>query len=315
MPQSVSHGYGLLAIALASVLWGTTGTAASFAPGISSLAIGAFAMGGGGLLLVLSARNRLLADLPRLRQHPALLLLGGAAVAIYPLAFYTSMRLAGVAIGTVVSIASAPFFAALLERLFSKTRVSRHWLFSFALGALGIALLAIGKAPDSAATHSAAHTTWGVLLGLLAALTYASYAWAARGLIHRGVSSQSAMASMFGLAAVVLLPSLAWTGDTLLASANNAAVAVYMAIVPMFLGYVLFGLGLRVVEASQATLITLIEPLVATVLAIVVVGEGFKTVGWLGMALVFVCLVLQTRRSQQPLPPATVADEATVSCP
>jgi hypothetical protein len=32
----------------------------------------------------------------------------GAAVAVYPLAFYTSMRLAGVAVGTVVSIGSAP---------------------------------------------------------------------------------------------------------------------------------------------------------------------------------------------------------------
>jgi len=42
---------GMLAIVIASFLWGTTGTAASFAPDISSFAIGAFSMGFGGILL------------------------------------------------------------------------------------------------------------------------------------------------------------------------------------------------------------------------------------------------------------------------
>ncbi len=41
---------GTLAILLASVLWGTTGTAGGFAPDLSPLAIGAFSMGVGALL-------------------------------------------------------------------------------------------------------------------------------------------------------------------------------------------------------------------------------------------------------------------------
>ena len=45
---------GVLAIVIASFLWGTTGTAAQFAPEISPLAIGAFAMGIGGVLLCVS---------------------------------------------------------------------------------------------------------------------------------------------------------------------------------------------------------------------------------------------------------------------
>ncbi|MEI8666726.1 hypothetical protein P4S81_20740 [Pseudoalteromonas sp. B28] len=57
-------------------------------------------------------------------SQPKVLLLGAASVAIYPLAFYTSMRLSGVAIGTVVSIATAPFFAAILESLISKKYIT-----------------------------------------------------------------------------------------------------------------------------------------------------------------------------------------------
>jgi len=48
----VNHGRlaGLLAISATSLLWGTTGTAATFAPGVGPLAIGAAALGIGGLL-------------------------------------------------------------------------------------------------------------------------------------------------------------------------------------------------------------------------------------------------------------------------
>ena len=60
---------GILAIVIASFLWGTTGTAAQFAPEISPLAIGAFAMGIGGVLLCVSARKSLVKDAPILFLH------------------------------------------------------------------------------------------------------------------------------------------------------------------------------------------------------------------------------------------------------
>jgi DME family drug/metabolite transporter len=67
-----------------------------------------------------------------------------------------------------------------------------------------------------------------------------------------------------------------------------------MAVVPMFLGYLLFGYGLKQLEASTATLLTLLEPIVATLLAVVILGEIFVFWGWLGMGLILVCLLLQT---------------------
>ena len=48
-------------------------------------------------------------------------MLSAVAVAVFPLAFYTSMRLAGVAVGTVVAIGSAPAAAAVIERLADRT--------------------------------------------------------------------------------------------------------------------------------------------------------------------------------------------------
>ena len=285
---------GALAIVLSSFLWGTTGTAASYAPTINSLAIGAFAMEIAGVLLVFTARKKLLVDYKRMIAYPKMLVLGGISVAIYPLAFYTSMRFAGVAIGTVVSIASAPFFSAMLDRLISKKSVSLQWVVSFLIGAIGIVFLAVGKDQHTFISNSLFLQNIGILLGFLAGLTYACYAWIAKQLIGGSVHSQSAMAGLFGIAALLLLPSLLLTGQNIFSSVTNISVSMYMAIIPMFFGYLLFGFGLKFIDASRATLITLIEPLVATILAVYIVGEKLQVVGWIGMGLVSLCLLMQT---------------------
>ena len=289
---------GVFAIIIASFLWGTTGTAASFSPDVSSLAIGAFSMGVGGVLLVFTARSKLFIDYKLMLKQPKVLFLGAFSVAIYPLAFYSSMRLSGVAIGTVASIATAPFFAAILERIINKKHITKQWLLSFIIGAIGIVLLTLGKDQSNHAEYSAHQQVIGILLGCIAGLTYAGYSWAARRLIESGVHSQSSMSGLFGCAALLLLPSLFLTGDNLFSSSVNTLVSLYMAVIPMFLGYLLFGFGLNFIHASKATLITLIEPLVATVLSVFIIGEKFKVIGWVGAALVSLCLLMQTFKPQ-----------------
>ena len=293
MLQNKSSLSAILCVIAASVLWGTTGTASAFIPDVSPLAVGAFSMGIGGVLLVLNAKNNLLSDRQKLLSKPSLLFIGSLCVAIYPLAFYSSMRLAGVAIGTVISIASAPFFTVVMERLISNKRVTSRWVVSFIFGVVGVILLTLGKTQYLDINAQANNRILGILLGLVAGLTYATYSWTARQMIENGVNSKSAMASMFGLSAILLLPSLLLTGGNLFLDAKHISVALYLAIAPMFFGYLLFGQALREIEASKATLITLLEPIVATILAIIIIGETFSPIGWLGMSLMIICLLLQ----------------------
>ncbi|EOD77653.1 Permease of the drug/metabolite transporter (DMT) superfamily [Grimontia indica] len=295
---------GSLAILFSSILWGTTGTAAAFAPDISPLGIGAFSMGVSGLLLAFLARKPLKADLPQILQSRSPLIIGVVALAIYPLAFYSSMRMAGVAVGTVVSIASAPFMTVVINRLFGKANiVSLRWVMSFLLGTVGIVMLTFAESGHAAVSSDDSQKLLGVLLGLVAGLSYATYAWVAKQLIDTGVKSDSAMAAIFGLGALLLLPTLLFTGDNLFSSWNNANVSLYMALVPMFIGYLAFGFGLRHVDASKATLLTLFEPVVAACFAVLIVGEVIAPIGWVGMALIMICLVLQaTERKPTELP-------------
>lgn len=283
--------WGAAFVLAASVLWGTTGTAATFASGVSPLAIGAAAMGLGGLLQAAVAAGPVRAFAGALRRQWQLGALGALAVATYPLAFYSSMHLAGVAIGTVVSIGSAPLASAVIERIVDKRRFTRRWAVGAVLGLSGAALLCFA---DTGAGHgvpgSAAEASWsapaGIGLGLVAGLTYALYSWAAHRLMNTGVPSTAVMGSVFGMGGLLLMPVLAITGAPLMASWQNIAVGAYMALVPMFAGYVLFGWGLARVRASTATALSLAETLVAAVLAVLVVGERLPALAWVGAALV-----------------------------
>ncbi|UBB14919.1 DMT family transporter [Pantoea eucrina] len=290
---------GITGVLVAAILWGTTGTAATFAPELSPLAIGAVAMGVGGLLQGLIAADTLLRQRRLIAAQWHFLVTGALAVAVYPLAFYASMRYAGVTTGTVISIGSAPLLSALIEYRFDGMRLTRRWICGATLGVTGMILLCLAQSSGEAAGNEYALS--GIALGLLAGFTYAFYSWSARRLMQAGVASRAAMGATFGAGGILLMPVLVMTGAPLLASWNNAAVGIYMALIPMFVGYLCYGYGLARIPASMATTITLLEPVIAALLAVLLVGERLPFAGWAGVSLIVVCLSIITAPAKKHL--------------
>jgi DME family drug/metabolite transporter len=294
---------GIVALVLACLLWGTTGTTATFLPDdVSPLAVGAATMGIGGMLLLVTAprlSGGVLRD-PVGRRWAAI---GAIGVVVYPLAFYAGMDLVGVAVGNVVALGSGPVFAALIEWVVERDRLSARWLVSTALAVLGITLLAFGRHEGGAAS-SPAGAALGVGVGLLAGLAYALYTYASSRAIRAGHPSRGVMGGMFGLGAVPLLAVLAVVGAPLMQSWTSVSLSAYLVLGPMFIAYLLFGIGLRSVRSSTATTITLLEPVFATVLAVLVVGERLTPIGWVGFGLVLVGLavLVTARRSTRSIP-------------
>lgn len=292
----------LWALVAASILWGTTGTAASFVDdAVSPVAIGAATMAiGGALLLAISARGAIAAmRRPDARRW---LLIGAIGVVAYPLAFYSAMDLAGVAIGNVVALGSGPLFAALLERVIDGRRLTRRWMLGASAGIVGVALLVVGGHGGAGAADADA-VPLGVALGLVAGAAYALYTFASGRVIGLGVSSRSTMGAVFGLGAIPLAIVLLATGAPILESPQNVAIVGYLALGPMFLAYVLFGWGLRSIRSSTVTVVTLLEPVVATILAVLIVGERLDALGWVGLALILLGVtVVSTARRPVPAP-------------
>ena len=141
----------------------------------------------------------------------------------------------------------------------------------------------------------------GVVLGLLAGVSYAWYAWAGpQAHRARGRFAGRHGGRLWLRRARCSCPVLFATGAPLLSSWRAFGVGAYMALVPMFLGYVLFGLALRHVDATTATVLTLSEPVIAAGFAALIVGERLAGGGLAGVVLIGASLVLFALPARRP---------------
>ena len=103
------------------------------------------------------------------------------------------------------------------------------------------------------------------------------------------------MARVFGIASVMLAPTLFFVNLKWLLHGDAIVMVLWLGIVTLALAYWSYANGLRHLEPSQTTLITLLEPVVATVLGVVVLSERPSTVAWLGVLIVIASLLAESR--------------------
>ncbi len=271
-------------VLIAAILFGTTGTAQALGPdGSTPMTVGASRILVGGSILAAMA---LASGGFRGRWPIGHVLLAGAGVAIYQLAFFQAVAETGVAVGAIVAIGSGPVFAGILERVLDGAFPGRTWLVATALATSGVVVLSLASATD--ASLSAA----GIGLALVSGLGYATYTIVAKRLLRLGHTPVAVMGASFGLGAVLLLPVLLLGNTAWLHTPDGLALALYLGIVPTALAYSLFARGLRSLDASEVTTLVLAEPLTATVLGVVVLGERVGVGGLLGAVLILAGLAV-----------------------
>ena len=282
-------------VIVAAVLWGTTGTAAFFlGPDVSPLAIGAATMGIGGVVLaILGGRQSraVLAD-PGVRSW---VLLGIAGVIVYPLTFYWGMSLAGIALGNVIALGLGPLTVAALEWLVDRSRPTAVWWWSSGLALTGIAIMSTAKVELGGGRPG--NVSMGVALAVVAGLAYGLYTYSFGRLIDRGHTPLAVIGAVFGGGAPVLLVVLGFTGAGLAVSALQGGLVGYLVLGPMVLAYVAFSAALRTLRSSTVASVALVEPVVAAVSAVVVVGERLGPLAVVGGVAVVVAIGLLGRAS------------------
>ncbi len=296
-PTRSSSITGHLLIIGSAVLWGTTGTSQALAPqGATPLSIGAVRLLVGSLCLFALAIFKGGFRVQN-RWHIPTMLVAGAAIAAYQLTFFAAVKLASVAIGTIVGIGSAPIFAALLGHYLEHESLGPRWFIATGLSISGVVLLGL------AGSQSIHMEIDGLLLALGAGLTYAIYTLTNKRLI-KSHQPDEVMAVTFGIGALLLLPLLLISPPSWAITPRGLLITVHLGVIATGLSYALFGRGLRSVPVSTTTTLTLAEPLTAALLGILVLGEQLTAYALLGIVLIFVGLVVLTggRKPQSPPP-------------
>jgi DME family drug/metabolite transporter len=142
-------------------------------------------------------------------------------------------------------------------------------------------------------------TMSGVALALCAGFGYAIFALGSKTILSSGVSSELAMAKVFGIASVMLAPTLFFVNLKWLTHSDAIVMVLWLGIVTLALAYWSYATGLRHLEPSQTTLITLVEPVVATILGVVALSERPSTVAWLGVLIVIASLLTESRTTSK----------------
>lgn len=283
---------GAWLVMLAAVCWGTTGTAQSFAPdGATPAAVGTIRMAVGGVLMLLWAMSR--GAFARDRRWPLrATVLAGACAAVYQLTFFAGVDRTGVAVGTVVAIGSVPIIAGLLAWVLRGETPDASWTVATALAIAGCTLLGLGGGELRI-------DLIGLLLALGAGGSYALYVLASKDVLAVQ-RPEAAMGVIFALGAVLLTPFFWFQDFRWLAAPSGLAVALHLGLVTVLLAYWFFARGLAETSVATAVTATLAEPLTATLLGVVVVGETLDLASGVGVGLLLaglIWLALSTRRA------------------
>lgn len=270
------NGMPYIMVLLAAMLWGTTGTAQNFISGDAHpLTIGAFRLMIGGfslLLFTLVTRSFIFRSIP----WPAALI-SAASMALFQPLFFSSVQLTGIAIGTVVAIGSAPVLAGMIEWLVLKRRPDRIWAIATGMAIIGCILLFANTGAEDV-------NALGVAMALGAGLSFAIYAIASKSVLE-SMEAVPAVALIFSVAAVLLMPSLFFFDISYILIPADAGIIIYLGFATTSLAYILFSRGLKRIPSSSAVTLSLAEPLTASVLGVLVVGEVLSGVSWTGIML------------------------------
>ena len=295
----------ILLVVVAGVLFGTAGTAQSLGPtGAAPIAVGILRIQVGAIALVsvmplLGASRR---RLPVLWRRPQILVTAVAA-ALYQPCFFGAVSSVGVALGTLVAVGSEPVFAGLLGWVALRHRPTLGWLIATAIAVIGLVLRSAGRLEAG-----------GDLLGLRpalgAGLCSACYTVAAKHQLDRGATAIEVPAASFVLGGLLLAPLLLGQPLAWMASPSGLALVVYLGVATMAIANVLLARGIHGLPPGPTATLMLTDPLVATLLGVVVLGEALTPLAALGVGLVLAGLVLQgvvvARGEPDDLEPAPV---------
>jgi drug/metabolite transporter, DME family len=302
-PPSPASSRGFLLVVLAALCWGTAGLCGRVVADrsdLSALDIAWYRLTIGAAALAvawLATARRRTAAVRVTRPVAVRLVLVGAGLAVYQFAFFSAVERAGVSIATLVALGSAPLLVAVGGALLGSGRPDGATVTAMTVALVGLVLL-VGV---SAGAGTGTAVLLGALLASGSALGYAVVTLAGGG-VPAGVPVTLAG---FGGGALLLTPAVLAGGPSVPADGGTLAVLLYLGLVPSALAYGLFFTGVRTVPGAVVSIVTLLEPLTATVLATTFLGERLAPAavggGLLLLAAVAGLYLHRLRRAPEPV--------------
>jgi len=251
----------ILAVSTASILIRLSEappiTIAAYRMVLSTLILAPFYVRGGGLgrLRDMDGRRRLS------------LVAIGVVLAVHFASWITSLSLTSVA-SSVVFVHIDPIFVVLVSHFLLGERATRRTALGVAIALAGATIIALGD------MGAVAGSLYGDALALLGGVMLGIYIMGGRHL-RQSLDLVSYVTPVYATAALVLLAASVVTGSPLTGyPASEYVIFLAIAVVPMIFGHTVYNWALRYVSAPIVSLSLLGEPVGASLLAYLILGEA-----------------------------------------
>lgn len=305
---------GAFLIALAALLWATTGIVAKFL--FTGTELEAITLGFLRLvvalpffwLLMRREQKQLVAAQPgqqvagsSLRSLGLKAFLPLAALGLFQ-AFYQgsyllAVDLTGAGIATLISLCLPPVLVAILAAPLLGEKPNLLTVIAALAAIAGTGMLVVSDMDTAGSLRLA-----GILMALLAAAVYTGFTLTSR-YNSAGTPVFTTAFICFATAALLLLPVVAFSGgfeglDTL--GLKHWLMIVYIGVVPTCIGYVSFFSGMKTTPATLSSIIVTLEPLFVALLAWVILGEVLGPVGIAGALILTIAVIVASRYGKSP---------------
>lgn len=298
---------GLLLVCLAGVVWGTIGPAVALigeGSDLSPLTMGAYRAIAAVSVLLVACRvtGRLRSSISLARHQWRRVAAVGVLTAAFQLLFFVAVLAIGVSVATVVCLGFAPVLLLVVTSARRRRLPSPSQVVTVTTAVVGLLLVGLvgngGEQPPNPT------------LGILAALgSGAAYALSAHigGPLSRRLDTLTVTTATMSVAAAVLIPGgfgLAYLRGEAMTTTDVRSwlLLVYLGVVTMAFAYALLFAGLRSTPSGTAVVATLVEPVTAVVIAVLLLGEALTPAGVVGSVLILAAIATLGRRLEEPQP-------------
>jgi len=187
----------------------------------------------------------------------------------------------------VILLYTGPIFVTLLSWLVFNEKLTTRKLIALCVTILGCALVI--KVIPAGDQHI---SLYGFAIGLLSGFSYALYSIFGKFVLQK-YESLTVITYTFVVASLFILPFIGTEFSTgQFASGKIWMIVIGLGLIPTVIAYLLYTMGLSMIESSRASIAATVEPLVATIIGVVIFNEVLSAYQLLGMVLVLMAVIM-----------------------
>ena len=218
----------------------------------------------------------------RLQEALVLCAFGTIGVGFFFTVIQLSIETGGAALASIM-LYTAPFWVVLFARLLFKERITVFKALALAVAVGGVALLCLsgGGLPDNSDMRG---VFWGILSGLL----YSMHFLFGKVYLKR-FSAITIYMYCLSVGALVMLPLVDFAPGK---SWADWGAMLGLGVICTYAAYMNYCAGLRRLDAGKMAVLCNLEPVLATIMAMLIWDEMFSLAGWIGAAMVLGAIFL-----------------------